>query len=264
MVIGCSIFAWVKLRKPDKAQEVFNSEFKNIENIRKNLSEIFEKDLSTKEADELAKNYKKICEIKDDNEYAEKLFEQLKKDYGFKNSHIKLSIENFNSANAPDWTASHTDLGYLVRISRINGKLADRESLFDSLFHELKHHKQFETAIATDKSAFEDALAHKKLKEYTKKQINSNGGEEAVINWLKEQSRPYLQPEFDRIEREIGQLPKDSPRYKKGLEYINAKRNYIQESEIVTRNKEYKNNILEVEAYRAGELAKEIFGWLKG
>jgi hypothetical protein len=48
------------------------------------------------------------------------------------------------------------------------------------------------------------------------------------------------------------------------LEYINAKRNYIQESEIVTRNKEYKNNILEVEAYRAGELAKEIFGWLKG
>ena len=158
----------------------------------------------------------------------------------------------------------HTDLGHLVKVSRVNGKLADRESLFDSLFHELKHHKQFETAIAADKTAFEDAIAYKKLNEYTKKQINSNGGEEAVINWLKEQSRPYLQPEFDRIEREIGQLPKDSPLYKKGLEYIDAKRNYIQESEIITRNKEYKNNILEVEAYKVGELAKEIFGWLKG
>ena len=88
LAIGGSVFAWIKLRKPDKVQEVFNSEFKNIENIRKNLSEIFEKDLSKKEADELAKNYKKICEIKDDNEYAEKLFEQLKKDYGFENSHI--------------------------------------------------------------------------------------------------------------------------------------------------------------------------------
>lgn len=262
LAIGGAIFAWIKLHKPNKVQEVFKSEFKNIESIRKNLSEIFEKDLTEKEADTLAKNYKKICETTNDEEFVEKLFEQLKTDYGFKNSHIKLEIRDFTQQNAPNWVALHTELGHLLCISRVDRKLKSRKELFDIMFHELKHHKQFETAIATDKLAYEDAVATKKIKEYTQTQIDSYGGEQSVINWLKNKGRPYLQPEFDRIEREIGQLPKDSPQYKKGLEYIEATKNYIQEKEIITRNNDYNTNILEEEAYKVSKLAKEIFDWL--
>ena len=257
-----AIFAYIKLHKPAKIQKTLNSEFKNIENIRKNLSEIFEKNITQTEAEELAKNYKKIYEIKDDNEFVKKLFEQIKNDFGFKNSHIKLNIEDFNSTNAPNWAAMHTDLGHMIRITRVNGKYAKREELFGSLFHEFKHHKQFETSIATDKLAFEEALAYKKLKEYSQEQINNNGGEQAVISWIKEQSRKFLLPEYNRIEQEIGQLPKDSVLYKKGLKYIEGKRNYIQESEILSKNNDYRDNILEVEAHNVGKLAKELFNWL--
>lgn len=257
-----SIFACIKLHKPAKIQKTLNSEFKNIENIRKNLSEIFEKNITQKEAEELTKNYKKIYEIKDDDEFVKKLFEQIKNDFGFKNSHIKLNIEDFNPTNAPNWAAMHTDLGHMIRITRVNGKYAKREELFGILFHEFKHHKQFETSIATDKLAFEEALAYKKLKEYSQEQINNNGGEQAVINWIKEQSRKFLLPEYNRIEQEIGQLPKDSVLYKKGLKYIEGKRDYIQESEIISKNNDYKNNILELEAHKVGKLAEELFNWL--
>ena len=262
LALAGAIFACIKLHKPVNVQKTLNSEFKNIENIRRNLSEIFEKNITQKEADELAKNYKKICEIKDDNEFIQKLFKQIKNDYGFKNSHIKLNIVDFDSSNAPNWIAFHSDLGHIISVSRVNGKYANRKELFECIFHEFKHHKQFETAIATDRLAFEDALAHKKIKEYSQELINNNGGEQAVIKWLKEQSRPYLQPEFDRIGREIGQISRDSVLYNKGLKYIDGKRNYIQESEIKLRNKDYKNNILEVEAYKVSELAKELFNWL--
>ena len=262
LVLGGAVLVGIKLHKLKKVQEVFKSEFKNIENIRKNLSEIFEKDLTVKEADEFAKNYKRICEVKNDEEFAEKLFEQLKKDYGFENSHIKLQIQDFTSQNIPQWKAKHTDLGHLVLVSRVDGKLSDREDLFVSLFHELKHHKQFETAIATDRFAFEDAIVHKKLKEYTKEQINNNGGEQAVKSWLKEKSHPFLKPEIERIEQEIGQLPKESPLYKRGLKYIEVKRNYVQEEELTARAKDYEGNILEVEAKRIGELARELFNKL--
>ncbi len=262
LVICGTIFASIKLRKSAGAELIPKSEMKNLEQIRKNFSGIFEKELSEKESEDLAKNYKKICEITDDNEFVEKLFEQIKNDYGFKNSQIKLEVQDFDSANAPGWNAAHSELGNVIRISRIDKKYADRESIFGSLFHEFKHHKQFETAIAADKLAYEDAVAHKKLKEYAREQINNNGGDKAVINWLKEQGRPILQPEFDRIEKEIGQLPKDSPLYKKGLEYIEARKNYIQESEILTNTSEYSDNILEKEAFQVGKLAKEIFNLL--
>lgn len=260
LALGGAVLVGIKLHNPQKVNNAFKSEFKNIEHIRKNLSEIFEKDLTAKEADELAKNYKRICQISSDEEYVTALFEQLKKDYGFKNSHIKLEIQDFKKCDAPSWAAQHTNLGHMVVVSRIGGKLDSREDLFDTLFHELKHHKQFEISIATDKHAFEDALACKKLKEYTQEQISSHGGEEKVKNWLKQEAQPYLQPEFDRIEQEIGQIAKDSPLYRRGLNYIEATKNYVQEAELLTRAGDYESSILESEAKKVGKLAREIFG----
>ncbi len=260
-IIG-GIFALKKLCKPSEVQEVFKSDFKNIESIRKNLSEIFEKDFTVQEADEFAKNYKQILEIKDDKECLDRLFKQLKNDYGFKNSNLELIIEDFTKENAPKWSAGHMDLGYAIAVARIDNKLPNRKNLFGSLFHEFKHHKQFEISVATDKHALEDAIAHKKIREYTQEQIDTSGGRDAVLEWLKEQGRQCLKPEFDRIEKEIGQLPKDSPLYKKGLSYIEAKRNYIQENELTPNNEKYYNNILEIEAHKVGNLAKEIFDWL--
>ena len=257
LAIGGAIFAWIKLRKPDKIQDVFKSEFKNIEQLQKNFSEIFEKDFTKEEAEQMAKKYKEICKIQDDNEYIDKLLEQLKNDYGYKNSHLTKKIMDYSRHNMPVWDGMHSDLGDVLRIRRVDGKFADRKSLFDMLFHELKHHKQFEISIATDKLAYEDVIVNKKMREYTQEQIDNDGGTQAVFNRLKKQYRLRMQPEINRIEREIGQLPKDSPLYKKGLEYIEAQRNYILVNEGLSQD--YYNNILEREAYKVSSLAKEIF-----
>ena len=262
LAIGGAIFAWIKLRKPEKVQEVFKSEFKNIENIRKNLSEIFEKDFTEKEADELAKRYKKICETTRDEEFVEKLFEQLKNDYGFKNSNLKLEFKDFTSENAPNWGAMQMDFGDRILVSRVNGKLRSKNDLFETMFHEFKHQKQFETAIATDTFNYEMAVAYRQMKKYTEEEIASFGGRMATISSLKDQARPIMQPEIDRIKREIGQLPESSPLYRKGLEYIYATQNYPEVSKISQNTEEYFSNILEKEAHRVGDLAREIFSWL--
>lgn len=264
LAIGGAIFAWIKLHKPEKAQEVFKSEFKNIENIRKNLSEIFEKDFTEKEADELAKSYKKICGIKDDNEFVEKLFEQLKNDYGFKNSHLKLEFEDFNSINKPHHAAAHLNYGDKVTVTRVDGNLfGGRKLIFSDMFHELKHHKQFETAIATDQFAYEMAIAYNQMiTRYTEEEIAAFGGRMTTLDSLMEQGKPLLKPEFERIEREIGQFPESSPLYQRGLEYIEATKNYPKVEEIPQNEDKYFNNILEKEAHIVGDLAKEIFGWL--
>ena len=231
--------------------------------IKKNLSEIFGKKFTTKEAKELAQKYKKLLDITDDNELVNKLFEQLKIDYGFKNSRIRLDIYDYTRENAPKWRALHPDCGHFIALSRVDGKLPDREKLFVAMFHEFKHHKQFEISIATDTHAYEDAVAHKKIKEYTQADIDEMGGKDAAIEWLKAQGRILMQAEIDRIGREIGQLPKDSPLYRKGLEYIEAHKNYIQESELRTNHDSYTSSLLEIEAKRVSKLAKELFCWLK-
>ena len=262
-VVGAAVISFIMLRKPDKAGKILKSKFKNINQIRKYFSQIFGKDFSEEKAAELATKYKRICKIKDDEKFVKKLFSQLKKDYGFKNSHIKLKIRDYTSANAPNWMATHSPYGHLVTLSRVDKKFADRISMFDTLFHELKHHKQFEIAVATDRLAYEKAVACMKIKGYTQEQIERNGGRNAVLEWLQEQGRVFMQPEIDRIEREIGQIPKDSPLYKKGLAYIRAKRNYIQGQDILSKNSKYKNNILEKEADLVGDLARKLFGLIK-
>ena len=265
LAIGASIFAWIKLHKPDKAQEVFKSEFKNIEQLKKNFSEIFEKDFTEKEADELAKRYKKICETTNDEEFVEKLFEQLKTDYGFKNSPIKLEYQDFSSQNKPHWAAAHLDYGDKVIVTRVDGNLfGDRKCVLSDLFHELKHHKQLETAIATDKFAYEMAIAYNQMiTRYTEEEIASFGGRMATVVSLMEQGKPLLKPEFERIAKEIGQFPEGSPLYQRGLEYIEATKNYPKVEEIPQNEDKYFNNILEKEALRVGKLAREIFGFLK-
>ena len=230
-----------------------------LKKIGKKLSEIFEREISAGDAKEITDRYKKILEVKDDKEYLEKLFSQLKKDFGLERSTIKLNIENFSRKKAPNWAAMLSDTGVVLTVRTIDGKFASRKNLFSTLFHEFTHRKQDDIAIATNLAEYEDAIASKKLREYSKRQIKKHGGPEAVKKWLKERGREIMEPEFKRVQEERGQLPKDSDLYKRGLRYIDGLRNYIKESELKSNPEAYRNNVLELEAYRAGDLATEIY-----
>ena len=175
-----------------------------------------------------------------------------------------MEFEDFNSINKPHHAAAHLDYGDKVTVTRVDGNLfGDRKLIFSDMFHELKHHKQFETAIATDKFAYEMAIAYNQMiTRYTEEEIAAFGGRMTTLDSLMEQGKPLLKPEFERIEREIGQFPESSPLYQRGLEYIEATKNYPKVEEIPQNEDKYFNNILEKEALIVGDLAKEIFGWL--
>lgn len=110
----------------------------NIKNIQKTFNETFMRDDITPEmAKAMKARYLEIEKIKDREEYAKALFEEAKKNYGLKDSPIKLIFEagEGKSKNA---------YGYCKRDNSAISicPKCPREDILDIMHHEFRHAKQ--------------------------------------------------------------------------------------------------------------------------
>lgn len=224
----------------------------SIEKVAKNFSEIFRRDVSKEEALKITERYKEIFKIKDKDEFCQKMFEQVKKDYGYSRVDIKLKklpIEKIKKGDKGSFMAS----GYISY-----DPSRSRRSIYDTLIHEFQHAKQHEIAQRTDFNSYVVARIERMKKhqpeEYSAmlKELTSNGrSEKEALNEMKEliASRENIFVKYPKIK--LG-----TEEYRKGLNYIKNEANYISPD---VDMQGYLKQLVEEEAFSAGNKANEIY-----
>ena len=205
----------------------------SIEKVAKNFSEIFRRDVSKEEALKLTERYKEIFKIKDDKNFRDAIFKQLKQDYGLGKTSYGYSIEKLEKGNLGYFnpfgklsfgkngnctTFSFDDKGCIV-VDSIRAK--SREGFFQTIVHELNHAKQFEVAYKTNADEALNSYFHKMQNgEMTFISEMKNKGYD-LINELKRPLKEFMG------ETKPNSLLKGSKEYDLGLKYIENQRNYI-------------------------------------
>lgn len=245
---------------------------KHIEEIRTDFSKIFGKEYSTEEVKELAAKYKEIFELKDNNEFMKKIWTQLNTDFGLKDIPYSISeLENpkmyaaynlFNgityNANLIKWTTKEVIQNGITK-NEINFAEVDRKHITISLAHELKHAAQDKLACGIDVQKLLNAYIDREQKSNSKAwksvlaQCNNDAAKARKL--LEEKMYDSMIPSYKTQEK----IPKDSPMYQKGMEYIDNIRNYISFEDDYSK---YKNQLIEKEAFEVGDLFKKIYEWL--
>ena len=141
----------------------------SIEKVGLNFSEIFRRDISKDQAQAMVNNYKDIFKIDNYKEFCTKLFEQVKKDYGYENVDIKLLIKDLPDGEIKtilDNTnlASYSSRKGVVTLRPVyhieDGAMLSsaKMDMFTSLMHEFQHAKQSEWAYRTDSAKYIEAI----------------------------------------------------------------------------------------------------------
>lgn len=264
----------------------------SVEKVAQNFSEIFRRDVTKEEAHNLIKKYKEIFKIEDADEYCKKMFEQIKKDYGYEKSNIVLEIHKLKDNNTvKDLGAWVTGRGAmeLYPVVPDSGKISleYRKTLFGTIMHEFQHVKQTEYAYRTNmeklaeavfKNEFKGEDTITKLKEILNNSIKlksvaehwkkseeltrlklqelltkAENGEEIVLHMNSDINK--IKTSLNRVFGNFEQFTNDSDKYKQGIRYIDNKKNYIRPEK---DRKGYIEQLLENEAYTAEEKSKEI------
>ena len=127
----------------------------SLEKLQKEFKEIFRRDVSLEEIPDMLKKYQDILKIKDEKEFCQKAFEQVKKDYGYADANIQLTLdESTEGILGGGWHSSGNDFRiYYKNILEHNGNVFDRQTksnILGTFFHEFQHVKQTEYCIRTD------------------------------------------------------------------------------------------------------------------
>lgn len=140
----------------------------SIEKVTQNFSEIFRRDISKDEAQNLAKRYKEIFEIKDSEEFTRTLFNQVKKDYGYEKANLPLTInymtgkETLSECMKSRAGGFHFENCYMVIdlpiVKGANLRNRQRKELLDTFYHEFRHMQQTELCYRSNPSKFLEAL----------------------------------------------------------------------------------------------------------
>ena len=152
----------------------------SMEKIQKSLSEIFRRNVEKKEAKEIIDRYKELFKINEPTEFCEKMFNQIKEDYGYKDLKIRLIItEQLDKRLLGCWQTS--GLGFLINPNNVvravgNGEFNNKakKGAFEMLMHEFQHAKQTEYGCRADFDEYIKSL-------YNPVQTNNN-----LINALKQ------------------------------------------------------------------------------
>ena len=140
----------------------------SIEKGAKNFSEIFRKEVSADDAQKMVNRYKEIFEIKDADNFCTKMFEQVKKDYGYSDVGIKLKIEKMADTSVASKfskadVAAYSAMDGVLQLNPVHFKdgtmsLGDKQQMFEAIIHELQHAKQSELAYRTNPSKYFEAF----------------------------------------------------------------------------------------------------------
>lgn len=262
----------------------------SIEKVAKNFSEIFRRDVSNEEAQKLVNNYKELLNIEDTEEFVKKAFEQVKKDYGYRNVPIKLDIKKATSRlkDKAGWIPLDGKLEIELEINKKTGNLSkinkySRMSIIKSMIHEFQHVKQSEISYRTASEEYIEALYNsldksivqrlentlkdnKKLEEMARERNKTveecKKSIEECINRLKKQNANTADIDkneetiLDKIFKDFPKFNKESKEYELGEKYINNQKNYIAPD---VDHVGYEKQLLEAEAFRTEPKFEEIY-----
>lgn len=218
----------------NKAQEVFKDVFK-----RDNISK--------EETIEILKRYKNIKKIKNKDEYINALFDETKKNYGFKEGSLKLKL--YNSQEHPNTGGFVYKLEPYININR------DRKyfEIIESMNHEMKHKQQeyFMMNYSNDKKTWIKNISKTKL---SARDLN----DKSVNNFLKE--HPEWMKQFNLEKLDKNNVPE---KYKEYVEHLLKDLKSYEEAKLIDGNfnKNYYDNFLEADARNAGEKMKKLLAW---
>ena len=228
----------------------------SIEKVAKNFSEIFRKEVSTDEAQKMVNRYKEIFKLKDDKDFRNELFKQIKKDYGLENTYYDLSIKKLKNGELGHFTpfgeckliddVAGTKFNFnskgCVVIDETHAK--SRELFFNTIVHELNHAKQFEIAYKTNSNeAFNAYIAKIKDELSFINELNQKGYD--MIAELKKPMKEFLGT------TPANSLNKCSKDYELGLKYIENQKNYISPSK---DPRKYSKQFVEKESFNVEKL----------
>ena len=135
----------------------------SLEALQKDFKEIFRRDVSLDEIPEMLKKYKEILNIKDEKEFCEKAFEQVKKDYGYGDTDIKMILdESTDGILGGGWHSTGSEFRiYYKNILKYNHNIFDKQTkanILGTFFHEFQHVKQTEYCIRTDLDKYVNSI----------------------------------------------------------------------------------------------------------
>lgn len=110
-----------------------------INKAQKTFQEVFMRDNITKEETiSILRRYKELNKIKDKEEYAKAVFQEVKQNFGFKDRQIELVFKELSESKASGGCSPYND--YI----EIDIKKSRKDSLLSLIHHEFRHAKQHE------------------------------------------------------------------------------------------------------------------------
>lgn len=234
----------------------------SIEKVAKNFSEIFRRDVSKEEALKITERYKEIFKIKDKDEFCQKMFEQMKKDYGWEGLNIGCKlypVKNLHGSESvvagfkpfsatfsePAANGSFEMLSMHAKEAMEIATKRSRSEIFSSMMHEFQHCKQHELIYRADKQKFIDSMIKARLSPDMKEEISL----------MKKCIDDIYEPCWGKMSK----LAKGSEEYNLAIKYRNNLENYI--SATKETRAEYLAQIVEKEAHNVGTLADEAYNF---
>ncbi len=248
------------------------------------LSSIFCQKLSLEDAIKKLNTYQELAKINCTKTFCLKAFNQIKKDFGYKDLNIPLKFAKHTSNNAA-WNPTTCNVTIYTNLAeKLDGN--KKINIIEYLLHEFRHVRQTEMAYRTSPekllNAFEEdfprrlvgttleqpkatlkkvATGMNKTLEELKNMLKELGLQEKVDYKLfingKEQvfDRANAKENLDKTFGKLKPFRENSIKYQHGLNYIKGEATYIPASIDIEA---YKNGILEKDAYKSGDKWRSI------
>ena len=245
------------------AEKLLHPAVPNLESARAILSSMFDKHYSLNEANEAVRAYREAFLAPDTVSFLNKTYTQLLKDYNFKPNDINCEAANLGRTHA----AFSPFSGIKINSSAIFDCDVDRAYLFKCMAHELKHAAQHRIEAGTNFEEYIKATtinSFRNINESTMAQRilrQNNGDKYTAMCQFEAEYRRYLLPCIRNAER----IPRGTELYRRGLDYIENQRNYIYSLSSDKNSPEYiayKSQLLEREAFKAADMAGELYSML--
>lgn len=208
--------------------------------VQSRVQRIFLEDFTKEEAKAIQKKYQDILKISDKDEFLDKLFTELKKDYKLDNIPIKLD-KNFKSGEkvndiiaAAHFSPNHSQPYLSLGVDRT----FDNNQLLRSMTHELRHAKQdllnYQVSTRDDLiSMYKDRLkdfAKSEKENWNQEKIDKNAQEMAdeIINFYKKLN--------------IQKLDRNDRNYEFGRQILDSFRTFANQSTNVYRSTLYETD----------------------
>jgi hypothetical protein len=253
-----------------------------LEKTAKSFSEIFGRNISKEEAKTLLSEYKELFKIKDADEFYEKAFNQVKKDYGLEKANIKLrklykDDPLLDKYTLGQWREFYGTVFIKMPISQEAERTllkTEKLDVISTMIHELKHAKQSELVSRLPDDVLIDDYSRRWRKRYAelvgpkaktpeefkkeRKLLLKDAFTKEMKTKLKgKECKDGLQKVFELLNLE--KLKPETPEYEQAMKYL--KENVNCSEGIIRSEKDYakyRAQLTEQEAFRNQNMFEEL------